>query len=56
MTFAEILTSVTDMFTEFVAMVATVASTITSNPLLLVFALVPLIGIGIGIFKRLFYR
>jgi len=47
---------VTPMFDEFVTMVTTVANTIVSSPLLLIFALVSLVGIGIGIFKRLFYR
>ena len=41
------------VFTAGISMVTDVVDAITSNPLLLFFAVLPLIGVGIGIFKRL---
>lgn len=49
-----ILSSVTDVFGVAIEMVATVASTIGSQPILLLSCVgVPLCGIGIGMIKRL---
>ncbi len=48
-----IIDAISAVFTAGVGMVSEVVSTITSNPLLLFFAVLPLIGVGIGIFKRL---
>ena len=45
--------AISAVFTAGVGMVSEVVDTITSNPLLLFFAVLPLIGVGIGIFKRL---
>lgn len=52
-TVASLLTDVGNVFNSAIGMVGKVATTITSNPLLLVFAIVPLCGIGVGFFKRL---
>jgi len=48
-----ILTAVGTIFTAAVGWVGTVADTIADEPLLLVFAVIPLIGLGVGLFKRL---
>lgn len=49
-----LLTAVTDVFTAAIGWVATVGTTITGTPVLLLFAVgVPLCGLGIGMFKRL---
>lgn len=53
MTMTQILSNVTEAFTAVIGYVSTVASTITSQPLLLLFVIVPLIGIGVGLFRRL---
>lgn len=48
-----ILKAVTDVFTSGVGMVSTVGTTITEQPILLLFCIIPLCGLGIGYFKRL---
>lgn len=48
-----LLSRVRSVFNSAIGMVGAVATTITSNPILLLFAIVPLCGIGIGFFKRL---
>lgn len=48
-----IITSLTSLFSGAMDMASTVGSTVTSTPLLLVFVLVPLVGLGVGLFKRL---
>lgn len=48
-----ILASVGDIFTTAIGWVGTVATTITSNPLLTLFCVLPLVGLGVGLFKRL---
>lgn len=51
-----LLTSVTDVFTAAVGWVATVATTITGTPVLLLFCVgVPLCGLGVGMFSRLLH-
>lgn len=49
--------SVTDeisaLFTSAMSMAGTVGTTVTGNPLLLTFTIVPLVGLGVGLFKRL---
>lgn len=52
-TVSGILASVGTVFTSAVGWVGTVASTITGTPLLLLFAVLPLVGLGVGLFKRL---
>ena len=49
----EITAAITATFTAVIGMVSTVVTTITSTPLLLFFTVLPLVGIGIGIFTRL---
>lgn len=57
---AEILSNVGKIFTAAIGWAGDVAGVITSstdgvldNPILLLFAVVPLCGLGIGMFKRL---
>lgn len=45
--------AVGDMFEAGMTMAGTVGTTVVNNPLLLVFVVVPLVGLGIGIFRRL---
>ena len=48
-----LITSVGDVFSAAIGWVGTVATTVTSNPILLIFCILPLVGIGVGLFKRL---
>lgn len=48
-----LISSVGDVFTAAIGWVGTVASTVTSNPILLIFCILPLMGIGVGLFRRL---
>lgn len=41
------------IFSNAIEWLGTVATTIVSNPILLVFTLIPLVGLGVGLFKRL---
>lgn len=41
------------IFNGGVTMVSTVASTVVNTPILLLFAMLPLVGLGVGLFKRL---
>lgn len=51
---ATLLTSVGEVFTSAIGWVGTVATTITEQPVLLMFCVaVPLVGLGVGMFKRL---
>lgn len=52
-TVSTILSSVGDVFNSAIGWVGDVAETITGNPLLLVFTIVPLVGLSIGLFRRL---
>lgn len=52
-TISTILSSVGDVFTSAIDWVGDVATTVTGNPILLVFAILPLVGLGVGLFKRL---
>lgn len=49
----EILAVVSAIFTECISWVGTVASTIGDTPILLIFTVLPLVGLGVGLFKRL---
>ena len=49
----EVLAAVTSVFTAAIGWVGTVADTIAGEPLLLIFVVIPLIGLGVGLFKRL---
>lgn len=48
-----ILNAVGQVFTQAVSWVGTVGQTITEEPILLCFAVIPLVGLGVGLFKRL---
>ena len=50
---ANIISSAGLVFNGVIANVGTVASTIVNTPLLLVFCVLPLIGLGVGMFRRL---
>lgn len=52
-TVSSLLSTVGTIFTSAIGWVGTVASTVASQPLLLLFVLLPLCGIGIGFFTRL---
>lgn len=52
-TVASLLGNVTTIFESAIGWVGTVATTIAGEPMLLLFASVPLIGLGVGLFKRL---
>lgn len=53
MTLTQIISALTEIFTAVIGYVSTVATTITGQPLLLIFVLIPIIGLGVGLFKRL---
>lgn len=61
MTISQIMTNVGLVFTKAIGWVGDVAGTITAvdaegqleNPILLLFAALPLVGLGVGMFKRL---
>lgn len=48
-----IISSVSSVFTAAIGWVGTVADTVTGEPLLLMFAVIPAVGLGVGLFKRL---
>lgn len=48
-----LITSVGDIFTGAIGWVTTVGQTIVSTPILLMFCVLPLVGLGVGLFKRL---
>lgn len=52
-TMAGILGNVTEIFGTGMTMASTVGTTVAGNPLLLMFVVIPVVGLGIGIFKRL---
>ena len=50
---AELISNVGQIFTGAIGWVGDVATTVTGNPILLIFCILPLVGIGVGLFKRL---
>lgn len=52
-TMAAIIADVTTVFTAAIGWVGTVAETIAGEPILLIFVLLPLVGLGVGLFRRL---
>lgn len=52
-TIATILGDVTSVFTAAIGWAGDVGDVIVSTPLLMTFVAVPLVGLGIGLFKRL---
>jgi len=52
-TMSGIIDAVSSAFTAAIGWVGDVASTIAGNPLLLLFCVLPLVGLGVGLFRRL---
>lgn len=52
-TMADFISAVSSLFSQAISWVGTVASTIMNTPILLAFAALPLVGLGVGLFKRL---
>lgn len=52
-TVATLMASVGKIFTAAIGWVGTVGETIADNPLLLTFCVIPLVGLGVGLFRRL---
>lgn len=50
---ATYLTAIGDIVTAAVGWMGDAATAITGNPLALLFILIPLMGVGIGLFKRI---
>ena len=51
---AEIISAISSVFTAAIGWVGTVASTVAGQPILLLAVVgVPLVGLGVGLFKRL---
>ena len=50
-----LLTAITAIFTAAIGWVGTVATTIVDEPLLLMFCVIPLGGLGVGLFRRLLH-
>ena len=48
-----ILSTVGSVFTSAIGWVQTVATTVTDTPILLLFAVLGLVGLGVSMFKRL---
>lgn len=49
----ELLGFVTDIFASVMGMLSTIGTTVTSTPLILLFVLIPVIFLGINMFRRL---
>lgn len=50
---AALLTDIGSIVTEAVTWMTTAATAIAGNPIALLFILLPLMGVGIGLFKRI---
>ena len=48
-----LLTNVTAVFTAAIGWAGTVGTTVVSTPILTLFVVIPLVGLGVGLFKRL---
>lgn len=48
-----ILTALSDVFGWAINAVSTVAQTVTQTPLLLIFVIISLVGLGVGMLRRL---
>lgn len=53
MAISELMTNATNIVTPVLAWVTQVVTTITSNPLLLLFAILGLVGLGVGLVRRI---
>ena len=54
-TVTTILSSISEVFNAAIGWVGTVGETIVENPLLLIFTTIGLVGLGVGLFKRLLH-
>lgn len=54
-TMTSFISFVTEFFTAILGYVVEVASTVVETPILLFFCLLPIVGIGVGMFKRLIH-
>ena len=54
MTLAQLITNIGDVVTASTSWIGEVATCVTDNPLLLFSVVIGFVGIGIGLFKRLF--
>lgn len=52
-TIATLLSSIGEVFTSAIGWAGTVGSTIVKTLILLLFCAIPLVGLGVGLFKRL---
>lgn len=52
-TVATILSSIGDVFEAAIGWASTVGQTIVNTPILMVFVAIPLVGLGVGLFRRL---
>lgn len=52
-TIASLIGNVGEIFTGAMSWAAEVGSTIVETPILLMFVIIPLVGLGVGLFKRL---
>lgn len=52
---AEIISTVTQIFTAIMGWVGTLSTTIVETPILLVFAILPLAFLGVRMFKKLIH-
>ena len=50
-----LITSVSDIFTAAIGWAGTVGQTVVNTPILLMFVVPPLVGLGVGLFKRLLH-
>lgn len=50
---SEILASIGSIFTAAIGWAGKVGETVVATPLLLLFCTIPLVGLGVGLFKRL---
>lgn len=48
-----LLTDIGSIFTSAIGWVSNVATTVSGSPMLLLWFLLPLVGLGVGMFKRL---
>ena len=48
-----LISSVTEIFTAAIGWAGTVGQTVVNTPILLMFVVLPLVGLGVGLFKRL---
>lgn len=52
-TVSSLLSTIGEVFTTAIGWAGTVGETIVETPLLLLFCAIPLVGLGVGLFKRL---